>query len=148
MRSPQAMHYWVIFTAFCLGFVAILCGVGGDDPSRVSVAGKVLLDGKPLESGTIRFLSKSSFPQAHVGVSLVEDGGYSITKTGSLIPGIYEVQIRSYAQEPKPSEIKKDADTVPPSERPRVSPRYNDQSVLEVNIGHGGLSKFDFDLNN
>ena len=146
MRSPLQMTYRVILGAFSVGLVAVLSGVGGSDPSRVSVAGTVMIDGKPLESGTIRFIMTTPSEQLHVDVSVIQDGVYAIPNSDSLIPGTYLIQIKSYAQEAVPKDIKSNADEIPPELRVLVPSRYNEKSVLQIQIQHGGLSKFDFDL--
>jgi hypothetical protein len=146
MRSPLSMPFYGIFAAFSVGMVAIFCGVGGYDPSRVSVAGTVRLDGTPLDAGTIRFISTFASYQPHVDVSLIQEGEYAIPGSESLIPGKYRVEIRSYGQEAVPKSIKSNADEIPPDQRLLVPARYNEKSVLNVEIQHSGLSRFDFDL--
>jgi hypothetical protein len=148
VRSPLPVPFRIILAAFSLGMVALFCGVGGYDSSLISVAGTVSLDGKPLESGTIRFICLSETQQLHVDVSLVQDGQYAISGSESLVPGTYQIQVRSYAQEADPKAIKPNADKIPPSQRILVPARYNLQSILQVKIQHGGLSRFDFDLKN
>jgi hypothetical protein len=146
MRSSLSMHYYLVWGAFSLSIVGVFCGVGGNDPSRISLKGQVTLDGKPLESGTIRFILSSYAEQPHVDVSLIEDGEYTISSSDRLIPGTYEVQIRSAAQEAEARIFKIDVDEIPPEQRMRIPARYNKHSVLEVEIRHAGLSRFDFDL--
>lgn len=148
MKSPHSMHYWVIFSAFSAGMIGILCGVGGDDPSRISLAGKVLLDGKPLGNGMIRFYLTSYADQPHVDVSVIENGGYAIPNSTSLIPGTYEVRICSAAQERSSRRFRRARSESQPlkADAEHVPARYNESSVLEVRIQRGGLSKFDFDL--
>jgi hypothetical protein len=139
------MHYRVVLAAFTLGIVAVFCGVGGDDPSRISVGGTISLYGKPLESGSVRFILKSYADQPHLDVSLVKDGKYAIPSSDLLIPGTYQVQIRSDAQD---GMYKVGMAGLPADGRLGIPARYNDQSVLEVEIPRGGLSRFDFELTN
>ena len=148
MRSRLSLHYYALWSAFALGIVALFSGVGGDDPSRISLTGTVTLDGRPLRNGVIRFFLKSSSEVIHLDVSLVEDGNYAIANSSRLIPGTYEVQVLSDFQENEPWKVKRSLAEYPPDERVRVASRYNEHSVLEVKIQHGGLSKFDFDLRN
>ena len=144
MRSPLAVPYWMIFGAFTVGMVAVCCGVGGDDPSRISVAGRILLNGQSLESGTIRFLLKSYADQPHVDVSLVEGGEYAIPSSESLIPGVYEILIRSAAQEARSRGIKEGGEELSPQDRQWVHPRYNTKSILEVTIQARGFEQVRF----
>jgi hypothetical protein len=142
------MHYRVVLAAFSLGIVAVFCGVGGDDPLRISVGGTISLYGKPLESGAVRFILKSYADQPHVDVSLVKDGKYAIAGSDLLVPGTYQVQIRSDAQDGIFRGRKQDIAGLPADQRVRIPARYNDQSVLEVEIPREGLSRFDFELRN
>jgi len=146
MRWALQTHLGIVATALWIALGAILCGAGGDDPSRVSVAGTVLLDGKPLEHGTIQFLSSLQAEFPHADVSLIQNGKYAIMSSQFLVPGSYRIQIRSYAQERVPTSIKKNAYELPPEKWVRVPARYNDESVLRVKIQSRGLSKIDFDL--
>jgi hypothetical protein len=140
------MRYWAVFAAFSLGIVALFCGVGGDDPSRIAVTGTVTLDGQPLESGAVRFILKSYADQPHVDVGLIKDGAYATPSSDVLIPGTYQVQIRTDVQESSFKRGTRDASSAPSVQASRVPARYNDQSVLEVTINRGGTSQFDFDL--
>jgi hypothetical protein len=147
MRSRLPMHYVVVWGAFTLGIVAVFCSGGGDDPSRISLTGKVTLDGRPLKSGTIRFFMTDYSEQVHVDVSVLENGNYAITNSDRLVPGAYEVQVLSDFQV-RPPWVMKSVSEFPPDERVRVASRYNENSVLKVKIERGGLNKFDFDLKN
>jgi hypothetical protein len=138
----------MVLAGFAVGMVAILCGFGGDDTSRISVSGTILLDGKPLESGTIRFILTSPSDNIHVDVSVVEEGSYSIPQSESLIPGEYKIEIRSAAQEVDSTAFMSDANQIPPDHQFRVAEKYSTQSKLGVKIEHRGLSRFDFDLPN
>jgi hypothetical protein len=157
MRIQMSLHYWVIFAAFSLGFVAVFFGAGRDDSSPISLAGRVNLDGKPLESGTIWFKLKHSADSArrdagqpHMDFGPIENGDYVIRNSVWLIPGTYEVQIRSPAQEELARVVKVESEPVqiPPKNKLWIASRYNTPSVLEVTILRGGPSKFDFDLDN
>ena len=148
MRSRLPMHYYAVWGVFALGMVAVCLGVGGDDPSRISLTGTVTLDGRPLKQGTIKFFLKSCSEQLHLDVGSIEDGDYVITNSERLIPGTYEVQIFSDFQIFYPFNLEKRLADFPPNKRVVVPSRYNDHSLLEVQIEHGGPSKFDFDLKN
>ena len=123
MRSPLSMPIRIVLALFSLGMVAIFCGVGGYDTSRISVSGTVIIDGTPLESGTIRFINISDIEHVRVDVSLVQDGEYAIPSSESLVPGTYRVEIRSYAQEAVPIANKSNADEIPRDQWYRVPAR-------------------------
>lgn len=80
-----------------LVFVALVVGCG-DGRGRVSVTGTVLFDGKPLESGIIRF----GGDQGAAGAGQIVNGSFSLSETGSqtgVLPGTYEVMIASWVEE-------------------------------------------------
>jgi hypothetical protein len=88
---------------FCLSVlfvsVAAAVGCGGGATERVPVAGKVLMDGQPLGSGSISFVPKlgrpaSSSIQPDGSFELVSESVQSASQRG-LPRGIYQVQVSS-----------------------------------------------------
>jgi hypothetical protein len=68
-------------------------------PQPVPVEGTVTLDGKPLESGTIRFVPELGRPASS---KILEDGSFDLagesvdrTTTDGVPPGKYKVQVSS-----------------------------------------------------
>jgi hypothetical protein len=51
-------------------------GCGDSRPERVQVSGRVLIDGKPLEVGTVRFISPKHRP---AGAKLEKDGRFTLS---------------------------------------------------------------------
>src|SRR6185369_6733970 len=89
-------------TRICFhGLLALLAAaiVGcGDSRGRLPVTGTVLFDGKPLESGSIRF----GGDQGAAGVGQIVNGSFSLNETGSqsgVLPGKYDVLIASWVEE-------------------------------------------------
>lgn len=83
--------------ASLLTAVALVVGCG-DNRGRVPVTGTVLFDGKPLESGIIRF----GGDQGVAGAGQIVNGSFSLSETGSqtgVLPGTYEVMIASWVEE-------------------------------------------------
>ena len=134
MRSPLPLPFRVVLAVFSLGMVAISAAWGEFDSSRISVAGTVSLDGKPLESGTIRFICPLTRNRSMWTSAWWRTANTPSPDSESLVPGTYQVQIRSYAQEAVPRAIKANADEIPPDQRILVPARYNVQSVLQVKI--------------
>ena len=87
------------------GLIAVLmsgffAGCSGDPgPRRVAVSGNVTVDGKPMESGIIRFLptSKNGGPSASV---LVTDGHFSLSSATGPIAGFRSEEHTSELQSP------------------------------------------------
>lgn len=77
-----------------IGLLIFAVGCGDGRPTRVPVSGKVTIDGKPLEYGSIAFLASSGGRPG--GSSLGKDGSYAVTMYTSkdgLIPGKYKVTV-------------------------------------------------------
>jgi hypothetical protein len=70
-----------------------LSGCGDGRPTRVPVSGVVLLDGKPLSRGTIKFVPSNGRPS--IG-KIAEDGRFSLTcydgGDGAIL-GVHRVQV-------------------------------------------------------
>jgi hypothetical protein len=84
--------YWLIL-AFALGPAG--CGENGGE--RVRVAGTVLIDGKPLTSGTIRFVPEVGRPASS---AILADGSFELASDSvnrvseaGVRPGNYRVQV-------------------------------------------------------
>ena len=78
-----------------LALVTAASGCGG---SRASVSGRVTLDGKPLDHGTVAFQPTGGGP---VGYGTIRSGGSYSIQTGQqqgLAPGQYVVTVQSVAQ--------------------------------------------------
>lgn len=105
------------------------CGQRGVQiPNRVSVTGRVTVDGKPLEYGTVQFVPQSS--EGHSAMGRVQNGRFTMESAESfpgVVKGPYKVSIVS----PKPV---RDAD------KPRV---MMDPDLVESNIPkrYGNLEK-------
>lgn len=87
----------MLLCAALLSVVALVVGCG-DNRGRVTVTGTVLFDGKPLESGIIRF----GGDQGVAGAGQIVNGSFSLSETGSqtgVLPGTYEVMIASWVEE-------------------------------------------------
>lgn len=81
----------------CFGLLAALCclstGCGDGRPTRVKVSGKVLIDGKPLTHGNIKFVPEGARPSAG---KIDENGNFTLTcydGNDGIIPGTHRVQI-------------------------------------------------------
>ncbi len=67
------------------------CGPKSD---RLEISGEVMLDGEPLDKGTIRFTAKIDGKDLAAGVS-IKNGEYLIPKEKGLPPGTYSLEINS-----------------------------------------------------
>lgn len=78
-----------------LAFTTLLTCLGCSDsrPARVTVSGKVLIDGEPLSQGNIKFVPEGARPSAG---TIAEDGRFTLTcydGNDGVVPGTHRVQI-------------------------------------------------------
>jgi hypothetical protein len=110
---------------------------------RVAVSGKVTFDGNPLSAGKIQFQPIGTEP-APIAVGDIEDGRFSIDRSGGPSPGKYRVIISSRTA-PKIREGQEPGGT-PKGEPEKIPKQYNTQSKLEVDIAPNGPLTFEFPL--
>lgn len=132
----------------CAGFlaVAITSGCGADNPlGRKAISGKITLDGKPLEQGTIAFQPLVEKGGVSAG-AVIAAGGYSIKAEKGLTPGKYRVRIN--ASEGGPAAATDQPPGPTPAQTPKslIPPKYNTQSELVAEVTEAGPNQFDFDL--
>ncbi len=144
MKSNLRTRLCLIAAALWIGLGAICFGVGGDDPSRVSLFGNVNLDGAPLGRGTIIFLLVSPSTQPVSASAMIHHGHFAVDDSSFLVPGTYIVKISGLGIEGVLVPAGQAADGYP-----RVEPlpdRFNKKSELEVVIPHGGSRHLEFNL--
>ncbi len=114
---------------------------GGDPLGRQTISGKVTLDGRPLDSGTIHFepLDETG---GHGSGGVITDGRYELPAAHGLPEGNYRVSIS--APEVIDQEPVMGRELPPPAER--VPPRYNIESQLTAKVTNEGPNGFDFQL--
>jgi hypothetical protein len=125
--------------------IASLAGCRGDrGPERVIVSGAATYKGKPVASGTIRFVPlEGTLPAAAANII---DGKYTVDNRGGVPVGTHRIEIEAYraiANSAAPS-----ADTGRRSQFEQYVPkRYNVDSQLQITIPPSSkpITK-DFDL--
>ena len=132
----------VIAVTLWIGLGAVLSGVGGDDPSRVSLYGMVKVDGAPLESGTVYFRIISPSANLVTGGAMVHHGRFALPESDPIVPGTYEVRI-SGLDTLIPRELLGVNTSVPPESLPEC---YNSKTILQVQIPRGGKQYLTFEL--
>jgi hypothetical protein len=129
MKSLLRTRLGIITAALWIGLGAVIFGVGGDDPSRISLVGSVKVDGKPLNHGTICFFLVTEPSQPVSDGTTVHHGEFALLDSSTLVPGTYSVWINGIDEGAKP-----------------LPDRFNSKSVLDVVITHGGTCHLAFDL--
>ncbi|EAQ78757.1 hypothetical protein [Blastopirellula marina] len=110
---------------------------------RRIVAGRVTYQGKPIESGEIRFVPTSKGP---VSAALIRNGDYEVTHRGGVMLGNAKVEIVITSNAAPVSIEELDNHQSPPSGG--VLPKkYGAESTLRVDVQQGpGKQTLDFDL--
>jgi hypothetical protein len=73
MKYPRPLAlFWTLLLAI---FMASINGCGDNLPKRVTVSGRVLLDGKPLEFGVVRFFPEN---QRMASGGIQRDGSFKL----------------------------------------------------------------------
>lgn len=125
----------------CVAVSLVAVGCGSETGGRVTVAGKVTLNGAPLETGTISFLPVDG-KGATAGATIIK-GAYET----DIAPGTKKVCITA---EKVVSQTPRDA-ADPSGEQVIVTakiipPQYNDQTSLVVEVPTSGKRDADFAL--
>jgi len=132
---------WIVAVGAALALVA---GCGPSDGiARVSVSGKVTLDGKPLPSGQIVFLPEQTGPSASAAI---HDGAYTIGASEGPAAGSHRVEV--YSVQPTGRMIPNPDDATQKVEETRsvIPTRYNANSMLRAEVKPRTENTFDFPL--
>jgi len=145
-------HSLMRFAGFVL--VASLVGLPGcsraGELDRVAVHGQVVVDGQPLEAGTIVFVPVGD-TKGPKSAGEIREGRYSIPRERGPVVGNLRVEIRAA---PMPSaDISEPEEFVRQLNQPSslwppepIPARYNDDSGLRVTTTAGKNNRFDFRL--
>ena len=78
-----------------LSITSILIGCGDGHPPRKQISGQVLIDGKPLTFGFIRFVSNHGRPAS---AELDDEGKFTLSSYGEydgVVPGEHRVEVNA-----------------------------------------------------
>lgn len=150
MKSKQAGRLAVALTVMLLSLPG--CGGSSDQPDLGQVSGAITFDGKPLSGVVVVFQPDNGRPAS--GRTDAE-GKYELTYIRSTLGtkvGLNRVEIAPSEEDDAPEEMEVDPDSVETkrpakfkSGKPKIPPRYNIRSKLEVDV-QPGENTFDFDL--
>ena len=120
----------------CVLVVCCSVALTGCDSARKpgqEVRGTVLLDGKPLESGSVVLvpIQGTRGPKCY---ALVKDGEFHIAAAEGPFPGVYRVEVYSAAQLQVPMEGVEESPAATSPGPPPVALQFNKQSQLTVEV--------------
>ncbi|MDB5346716.1 MAG: hypothetical protein JWP89_5093 [Schlesneria sp.] len=127
--------------------ICVLCGCGSpakDPLGRQAVTGKVTLDGKPIDAGSISFQPIAESGPATASGAVITSGQYKIPAESGLAPGEYRVVILSPEPEAKRSadEMMNNPSATPSKER--VAAKFNKDTELKATIKSNSPNVADF----
>lgn len=150
MKSIQAGRLAVALSVILVSITG--CGGGGDQPDLGQVQGTITFDGKPLSGIVVVFQPDNGRPAR--GRTDAE-GKYDLTyirNTRGTKVGHNRVEIAPSEEEDFDVEAESDPDGNAPrrpakfkSGKPKIPPKYNIRSELEVDV-QPGENTFDFEL--
>jgi len=132
--------------------VTVFAGCGRGELPRQEVEGAVLINGRPMKTGMIRFVPDSS-TKAPAAVGSIVDGFYVMDKKSGPVAGKYRIEIEG--QIDAPIEIDDEAAYAAAFDKSKQHPlpaqpvpaKYNRNSELTAEVSAGdAANKFDFDL--
>jgi hypothetical protein len=126
-----------------VALVAVLSASGCNrNPSgRLALGGDVTLDGVPLESGSIQFMSTA--PGAAATGAVITAGRFDIPADKGLPAGKYTVSISSPDEKAPPVPVPGTAFSAPPERIPR---EYNVDSQQMIEVTADGDNDFEFNI--
>jgi hypothetical protein len=129
--------------------VAASAGCDSGGVTRVAVEGRVTLDGKLLERGSIELIPTEG-TTGPAAATTIENGEFSIGEGDGPVIGTLRVEIHSIEQPPFALDDPLEFSKHPPSlvAKDRIPARYNRDSTLTVTTTESGPNKFDFALSN
>lgn len=135
-QGPLVMRAFAFFFAVAAGLF-VGCS---SEPSRVSIRGKVTLDGKSLEKGLVEFLpADGKTPTAKGGV--IVDGEY----TADVVPGDVLVKIHSSKVVGKKKRYDTPDSPIDEVTEEAIPKKYNEETTLKEKIT-ADRKEINFDL--
>jgi len=129
---------------FCGLVAGLLLAAGCGDMRRAAVNGTVLVDGKPLETGSINFFPAEDTTGPTAGAR-IDNGKYSIAQKNGVVVGKNKVEIRGLRKTGKRVRDPRFRDQDMDEMEVCVPPEYNVQSKVVKTINPGS-NTLDFEL--
>jgi hypothetical protein len=114
-------------------FLALGLAGCGSDP-RAGIHGQVLLDGEPLEVGSILFQPAEGTQSPNAGASII-DGDYEVPRAKGPMAGSYRVEIHAFRKTGRKITISNNA--LIDEEKEAIPARYNTKSTLLKTVNAG-----------
>jgi hypothetical protein len=151
MKWNSELRRIVLPCALMLAAISLGCGARSD---LAAIKGRVKFEnGEAIKRGTIEY-ARTDSGAAYQSGTRIADGAYEIPREKGLRPGKYVVRIYAPASLLGPQGAPGAAGVRPPgsggqgSQLPeeRVSPEFNTQSKLVVDVTNEAMQTFDFEV--
>ena len=136
--------------AILLSLLAAGCGGEVEGPLRAPVSGTVNVDGRPLESGVIRFIPDGA-AGGPAAAAVISGGKYELTGADGPVFGHHRVEIEATnhldfaIDDERAYAAAVTAGRTPMASNP-IPLIYNQRSTLEADVTDGDGHQFDYDL--
>ena len=117
-----------------------------DPHGRQSLTGTITFKGQPLDVGTIEFVP-SQAGKGYGTIGMIKDGKYQVPSEQGVPPGTYRVLICSPEANKSEGPVGPPGMKMPPLGKDRISPQYNRDSRITVEVKPSGDNRFDFSVN-
>jgi hypothetical protein len=128
------------------GLVLLSCSGCGGGSGGNPVHGKVVIDGKPVETGTIAFVPTGA-AKGSVAGGTISGGAYSIPRDKGPVAGPHRVEFRATQKTGRkvPAGSPAPPGTMIEEEKSLTPPHLNNESKIQKDIKSGD-NEIDFDL--
>lgn len=136
----------LVMFGLCLG-----CSSKADQPVHARVQGIVTLNGKPLDTGVIRFIPQAPGIGPPVSAAISE-GKFEMPAANGPFVGTHRVEVeRKTEAAPDPEDMEAvrkfvEAQKKARKEQLKIPARYNSQSELIAEVGRNSPNDFRFEL--
>jgi hypothetical protein len=123
----------------------LLGGCSDDSDGLQAISGTVIVDGAPVQSGSISFQPTEG--QASSSGAVITNGKYTVPRETGLLAGNYRVAISA----PMPGTVDKGIEHALPGEAPPLAkdlipPEWNSASAHFIDVKKGGSNSFPFEI--
>jgi hypothetical protein len=125
--------------------VFLACVAGCSDNLRTEVAGTVMLNGVPLEEGSIQFIPVEGNRGPGAG-AVIRNGRYLVPRSAGVTPGRNRVELRAFRDSGRMVQDPTGPPGALAKERvPAFPPEFNESSTLIRDV-RKGTDTIDFDI--
>jgi hypothetical protein len=137
-------HFMRTVVLLAIALATVGCGAAKDPHGRLPLSGTILLQGKPLDAGTIEFLP--SDPKRSGARTIIRAGKYQVPREQGVPPGTYRVLISSPEPSKSAEPVGPPGHKLPPLGQERIPLKYNRDSRETVEVKADAENRFDFTI--